>query len=73
MDDPLALYLSDILTLPANLSGIPGISVPAGFNSENLPIGIQLQAPHFHEETLFRAAWNIEQRAGVSNVRPEIG
>ena len=71
-DDPLALYLSDILTLSANLAGIPGMSVPCGFSSQGLPIGVQLQAPHFREEILFRAAYNIEQRAGVAGKRPVI-
>jgi aspartyl-tRNA(Asn)/glutamyl-tRNA(Gln) amidotransferase subunit A len=72
-DDPLALYLSDILTISANLAGIPGMSVPAGFSSSGLPIGIQLQAAHFNEESLLRAAWNIERRAGVSGRKPELG
>ncbi|MCL7488179.1 MAG: Asp-tRNA(Asn)/Glu-tRNA(Gln) amidotransferase subunit GatA [Desulfobulbaceae bacterium] len=72
-DDPLALYLSDILTISANLAGIPGMSVPAGFSSEGLPIGIQLQGAHFNEEALLRTAWNIEQRAGIKGRRPELG
>ncbi|MDH3329006.1 MAG: Asp-tRNA(Asn)/Glu-tRNA(Gln) amidotransferase subunit GatA [Desulfobulbaceae bacterium] len=72
-DDPLALYLSDILTISANLAGIPGLSVPAGFNREGLPIGIQMQAAHFNEEVLLRAAWNLEQRAGVKGRKPAIG
>ena len=71
-DDPLALYLSDILTISANLAGIPGMSVPAGFSSTGLPIGLQLQATHFNEEILLRAAWNLEQRAGVKGRRPEL-
>ncbi len=69
-DDPLALYLSDILTISANLAGIPGISVPCGFSGDGLPIGIQMQATHFNEEILLRAAWNLEQRAGVKEKRP---
>ncbi len=60
-DNPLALYLSDILTLSANLAGIPGMSVPGGFTSEGLPVGIQLQGPHFQEEKLFRVAYNLEK------------
>jgi aspartyl-tRNA(Asn)/glutamyl-tRNA(Gln) amidotransferase subunit A len=72
-NDPLSLYLSDILTISANLAGIPGMSVPAGFSSDGLPIGIQLQAAHFNEEVLLRAAWNIEQRAGVKGKRPDLG
>ena len=71
-DDPLALYLSDILTLSANLAGIPGMSVPCGFNNQGLPIGMQLQAAHFHEEILLRAAYNLEQRAGVAGKKPVI-
>jgi aspartyl-tRNA(Asn)/glutamyl-tRNA(Gln) amidotransferase subunit A len=71
-DDPLAMYLSDILTLSANLAGIPGISVPCGFSSDGLPIGLQMQATHFNEEALIRAAWNIEQRAGIQNRKPHL-
>ncbi|ADW19432.1 aspartyl/glutamyl-tRNA(Asn/Gln) amidotransferase subunit A [Desulfobulbus propionicus DSM 2032] len=71
-DDPLALYLSDILTLSANLAGVPGMSVPCGFSSDGLPIGLQLQAAHFNEEILLRAAYNLEQRAGVVGKKPVI-
>ena len=71
-DDPLALYLSDILTLSANLAGIPGMSVPCGFSSDGLPIGMQLQASHFNEEILLRAAYNLEQRAGLVGKKPVI-
>ncbi len=60
-DDPLALYLSDILTLSANLAGIPGMSVPGGFTSEGLPVGIQLQGSHFQEEKLFKVGYNLEK------------
>ncbi len=70
--DPLALYLSDILTLSANLAGIPGMSVPCGFNAQGLPIGMQLQAAHLNEEMLLRAAHNLEQRAGVAGKKPVI-
>jgi aspartyl-tRNA(Asn)/glutamyl-tRNA(Gln) amidotransferase subunit A len=71
-DDPLAMYLSDIFSISANLAGIPGISVPGGFSSEGLPIGIQLQGPHFREDTLFRVAYNIEKALGISNRKPDI-
>lgn len=60
-DDPLALYLSDIFTLSTNLAGLPGMSVPGGFHSSGLPIGIQLQGPHFQEGLLLRAAYNLEK------------
>lgn len=65
-DDPLAVYLSDILTVSANLAGIPGMSVPGGFSSDGLPIGIQLQGPHFREDTLLRTAYNIERGTGLA-------
>lgn len=71
-DDPLALYLSDILTLSANLAGIPGISVPGGFSGDGLPIGIQLQGPHFREDTLLKAAYNLEIGTQLANKCPEI-
>ncbi len=56
MDDPLAMYLNDVYTVPANLAGLPGISVPAGFDSKGLPIGLQLIGRPFEEETLLRIA-----------------
>ena len=71
-DDPLSLYLSDILTLSANLAGTPGMSVPCGFSSQGLPSGVQLQAAHFQEEILLRAAHNLEQRAGVTGRKPPL-
>jgi aspartyl-tRNA(Asn)/glutamyl-tRNA(Gln) amidotransferase subunit A len=56
MDDPLAMYLSDVYTVPANLAGLPGISVPCGFDSRDLPVGLQLIGKAFDEETLLRIA-----------------
>lgn len=70
--DQLALYLSDILTISANLAGTPGLSVPCGFSGDGLPIGMQLQASHFQEEALLRAAWNVELRAEVKDKHPEL-
>ncbi|HEX6984163.1 MAG TPA: Asp-tRNA(Asn)/Glu-tRNA(Gln) amidotransferase subunit GatA [Planctomycetaceae bacterium] len=61
VDDPLAMYLSDIYTISANLAGLPGIAVPAGFSSAGLPIGMQLLAPPLQEERLFRAARMYER------------
>jgi len=59
-NDPLAMYLSDALTVTINLAGIPGLSVPAGFSPEGLPIGIQFLGPHFSESTLFRVGHAYE-------------
>ncbi len=61
VDDPLAMYLVDLYTVSANLTGFAGISFPAGFASDGLPIGLQLQAPPFEEERLLRAAHMFQQ------------
>lgn len=63
-DNPLAMYLSDIFTIPTNLAGLPGISVPCGFDGQGLPIGLQLQAPALAEAQLLRVAHVYEQAAG---------
>lgn len=60
-DDPLKMYLTDVLTIPANMAGICGISVPCGFDSGGLPIGMQLLGPAFGEATILRAAHAYEQ------------
>ena len=72
IDDPLTMYLSDIFTLSANLAGIPGISVPCGFSSEGLPIGLQIMGAHFDEETLLRTAYHFEQATEFHKQKPEI-
>ena len=61
VNDPLAMYLSDIYTISANLAGIPGLSLPCGFSSTGLPIGLQLLAAPFEEEKLLRAACMFER------------
>jgi aspartyl-tRNA(Asn)/glutamyl-tRNA(Gln) amidotransferase subunit A len=61
--DPLMMYLSDIYTCPANIGGICGISLPCGFVGD-LPVGLQLLAKPFDEQTLFSVAWHYEQAAG---------
>ncbi len=72
IDDPLSMYLSDILTISTNLAGLPGMSVPCGMSAAGLPIGLQLQATHFAEEKLFRAAYALEQRLGLVGRKPEL-
>lgn len=71
IDDPLSVYLSDILTISANLAGIPGISIPCGFSTEGLPIGLQVQGAHFQEEKLLTVGYNLEQRLNISHLRPK--
>lgn len=70
VNDPLAMYLSDIYTISANLAGIPGISIPAGFSSSGLPIGLQLLGGAFEEEKLLRAARMFERETDWHTKRP---
>ena len=72
LDDPVQMYLSDIDTIPVNIAGLPGISIPAGF-LEGLPVGMQLIGPAFSEETLFRIAYAYEQSTGWHKLRPNLG
>ena len=60
-DDPLAMYLEDVFTLPANLAGVPGLTFPVGFDSEDLPVGMQLMGRRFNERTLFRMGHAYQQ------------
>ncbi|MGH7758823.1 MAG: amidase family protein, partial [Candidatus Dormibacteria bacterium] len=62
--DPLAMYVTDILTLPANLAGIAGISVPAGFQGP-LPVGLQVLGPYLGEGVCFRVAQVVEEEMGI--------
>ncbi len=73
IDDPLAMYLNDIYTISANLAGVPGISLPCGFTSSELPVGLQLMAAPFEEERLLRAARMYEREADVPIRRPPLG
>ncbi len=72
LDDPLAMYLSDIFTLPASLAGIAGISVPCGFSKDGLPIGLQILSKHFDEEKLIRVAYNFEQATDFHTNKPNL-
>jgi aspartyl-tRNA(Asn)/glutamyl-tRNA(Gln) amidotransferase subunit A len=72
IDDPLTMYLSDIFTLSANLAGIPGMSVPCGFSSDGLPIGLQILGNHFNEEMLFKVAYGFEQATEFHKKRPKL-
>lgn len=70
IDDPLAMYLGDLFTVNANLAGIPAISIPCGFTSEGLPIGLHLQGPLLAEEILLRAAHTYQQQTDWHTKRP---
>lgn len=65
-NDPISMYLNDVFTVTVNLAGLPGLSVPAGLNSEGLPLGLQLIGKAFDEATLFRVGEVIEKAAGAT-------
>jgi aspartyl-tRNA(Asn)/glutamyl-tRNA(Gln) amidotransferase subunit A len=70
-DDPMAMYLNDIFTIPANLAGVPAISVPCGLDEAGLPVGLQLTAPILDETTLLRAAHALESELAL-DLRPPL-
>ncbi len=72
LDDPLAMYLSDIFTLPSSLAGIAGVSVPCGFTKDGLPIGLQVLSKPFDEEKLLKVAYNFEQATNFHTQRPNL-
>ena len=70
--NPLEMYLEDVFTLPANLAGVPGLSIPAGFDSQNLPIGLQLICPHFAEERLLQVGHAYQKVSDWHTRRPAL-
>jgi aspartyl-tRNA(Asn)/glutamyl-tRNA(Gln) amidotransferase subunit A len=70
LDDPIQMYLCDLFTVGANLSGVPAISLPGGFSREGLPIGIQLQAPPLREDTLLRVGGFFQSQTDHHTKRP---
>jgi aspartyl-tRNA(Asn)/glutamyl-tRNA(Gln) amidotransferase subunit A len=62
--DPVKMYLNDVFTIPANLAGLPAMSVPAGFDKDGLPLGLQIMANHFDEQTMFDVALALEEEIG---------
>lgn len=71
-EDPLQMYLSDIFTMPVSLAGLPAISIPCGFSSSTLPIGLQIIGKHFDEETILRTAHAFEQNTDFHLKKPSI-
>ncbi len=71
-DDPLSMYLEDVFTLPANLAGVPGIAFPVGFDSQGLPIGMQLNAPPLGEALLLQAAHAYQQTTTWHQEKPAL-
>ncbi len=71
-DDPISMYLTDIFTVPANLAGLPGLSTPCGFDSNGMPIGLQILAPAFREEDALRAADAYQRATEFHNVHSPV-
>jgi aspartyl-tRNA(Asn)/glutamyl-tRNA(Gln) amidotransferase subunit A len=71
--NPLEMYLSDIYTVPVNIAGIPGISIPCGLDQQGLPIGMQLLGSVLSEEKLLQAAWAFENESGYKNMKAPLG
>ena len=69
MDDPYAMKLADVCTIPVNMVGIPGISIPCGFKN-GLPIGLQIMGKSLDEETLLRVAYTFEQNTSFHKSKP---
>jgi aspartyl-tRNA(Asn)/glutamyl-tRNA(Gln) amidotransferase subunit A len=72
IDDPLQMYLADVYTIAANLAGVPAISIPCGFDSNNLPIGLQIICPTFAEDRLLRVARMFEKETDYHTKRPKL-
>ena len=70
VDDPLSLYLLDIYTIPANLAGLPAISIPCGFGDDGMPVGLQLMAPAFRDDVVLRAGIAFQDCTHFHEVRP---
>ncbi len=66
---PLEMYLTDIYTVPVNIAGIPGVSIPCGLDNSGMPIGMQLLGPILSEETLLKVAWAFENESGLKNLK----
>jgi len=71
-DDPLAMYLEDIFTLPANLAGVPGLAFPVGFDAQGLPVGMQLMSAPFREDLLLQIAHAYQQATDWHRRRPPV-
>ncbi len=71
-DNPLQMYLSDIFTISVNLAGIPALSMPCGFTKNRMPIGLQIMAKHFAEETIFKVAYAYEQNTDWHKEKPKL-
>ncbi len=73
ISDPLKMYLQDVCTVPLNLAGLPGISIPCGYSNQHMPIGLQIIGKALDEETILRAAYTYEQSQSFDKEMAELG
>ncbi|MHA6252591.1 Asp-tRNA(Asn)/Glu-tRNA(Gln) amidotransferase subunit GatA [Oceanobacillus sp. CAU 1775] len=73
VDDPIQIYMNDILTIPMNLAGVPALSLPCGFSENGLPVGLQIIGNYFDEATIYRTAYAFEQATDHHKKRPTLG
>jgi len=71
IDNPMEMYLSDVCTVPVNIAGLPALSMPCGFDSRGLPIGLQIIGKAFDEETILRVAYTFEKNTKFHNKKPD--
>jgi aspartyl-tRNA(Asn)/glutamyl-tRNA(Gln) amidotransferase subunit A len=71
-EDPLGMYLSDLMTIPVNLAGLPGISIPCGFDSKGMPIGLQMISNVLREDVLLQVAYGYEQSTEWHKQQPSV-
>jgi len=72
INDPIQMYMEDIFTVPVNIAGLPAMSIPCGFDSRSLPIGLQLIGKRFDEPTIIRAAYTFEQNTDFHKTMPNL-
>jgi aspartyl-tRNA(Asn)/glutamyl-tRNA(Gln) amidotransferase subunit A len=72
IQNPLEMYLQDIYTIPANLAGLPAISVPSGFSQEGKPLGLHITGPQMHDSRVLSLAHHFEERAGFNKKIPPL-
>ena len=72
ISDPITMYMNDVLTIPVNLAGLPGMSIPAGF-ADGMPVGLQLIGNSFDESTLYKAGYAFEQATDFHQATPDLG
>ena len=72
INNPIEMYMNDICTVPINIAGVPALSMNCGFDSNNMPIGVQFISKAFNESTILQMAYAYEQNRDLPNITPQI-